>query len=277
VASLISLLTDFGTRDPWLAICKGVILSIAPDARLLDISHEIAPFDIREGALTLAAALPELPVGVHVAVVDPGVGTQRRALGLRTARGDLLVGPDNGLLGAAAAALGGVTAAHELRDPRYRRATVSHTFHGRDVFAPAAAYLATGVPLAQLGPLLRVDELVSLDLPRPDIVGGRLLQTGVLLVDAFGNVELAGNAGDVEGAIGPLRPGDRLVLEWWQPEGAAMRETAVWAETFGEVEPGAVLVHEDSLGRLAIAVSQGSAADQLGIGVGTVVNVLRAM
>ena len=190
---LISLLTDFGTRDPWLAICKGVILAIAPDARIVDVTHDVAAFDVREGSLTLAAVVPWLPVGIHVAVVDPGVGTERRGVGVRTDRGDVLVGPDNGILLPAATALGGIDAVHELSDPRWRREGGGRTFHARDVFAPAAAHLAAGVPLEEFGPSIGATGLVALDVPRAVALEGRL-RSPVLGIDTFGNVALAGSA-----------------------------------------------------------------------------------
>jgi S-adenosylmethionine hydrolase len=271
---LISLLTDFGTRDPWVAICKGVILTIAPDVRLVDITHEVAAYDIREGALTLAAAVPELPVGVHMAVVDPGVGRERRGVGVRTRRGDVLVGPDNGLLLPAADALGGVEAAHELREERYLRASGAATFHGRDVFAPAAAHLALGVVLEAFGPRLGASRLVRLPLPQPRHAPG-VLQAPVLAVDVFGNVALAANRSELEQVVGAVSAGDGLLLEWWAPGDEIERREVPWAATFGDVEPFDVLLHESSLGRLEIAVNQGHASDELGIGPQTLVNVRR--
>ena len=270
---LISFLSDFGTRDPWVAICRGVILSIAPDVRLIDVTHEIAPYDVQEGALTLAAALPELPVGTHLAVVDPGVGGARRPVGIRTGRGDVLVGPDNGLLPAAAAALGGIIAVHELRDPRFRRATTSRTFHGRDVFAPAAAHLAQGVPLEELGPPVAPDTLVSLAIPGAERRSGTL-RTAVLAVDEFGNLQLAGDRSDLEAVLGPLLPGDPVAVALRDEDGQR-RHDGAWAEAFGDVRAGALLVYEDSLRRLAIAVNRGSAAQALGVGTRAVVELRR--
>src|SRR5439155_14262393 len=159
---VISLLTDFGLRDPSAAICRGVILAIAPEARLIDISHEVRKYAVRDGALLLWCALPYLPVGIHVAVVDPGVGTERRPVAIRTGRGDVLVGPDNGLLLPPSERVGGIVEARELREPAYRLPQVSSSFHGRDIFAPAAAHLARGVPLASLGPAVDPDSLARL-------------------------------------------------------------------------------------------------------------------
>jgi S-adenosylmethionine hydrolase len=275
VAPLISFLSDFGTRDPWVAICKGVILSIAPDARILDISHAIAPFDVLQGALTLAATLPDLPVGTHVAVVDPGVGTGRRAIGIRCARGDVLVGPDNGLLLPAADALGGIAVTHELRDPRFRRPTRARTFHGRDVFAPAAGHLTVGVPLEEFGPSVALGDLVVIDLPRAERLPDAL-RTAVLIVDEFGNVSVAGDRTDLETVLGPLLTGDPIEVEWRESGGRAERRRAGWAETFADVAPGALLLYEDSLGRLALAIREGNAAEQLHLTRGSVVDLRRA-
>ncbi len=191
---LITLTSDFGLTDASVAICKGVILGIAPDARLLDISHGVTHYATAEGAALLWAALPHMPVGVHMAVVDPGVGTDRRPLALRTGRGDFLVGPDNGLLLPAADRLGGVAAAHLLANPAYRLPDVSRTFHARDVFAPAAGHLAAGIPIEAFGPALALGSLVRLDLPEPRSAGGAL-EASVALIDAFGSAQLLAEIG----------------------------------------------------------------------------------
>src|SRR5690349_16885645 len=165
----VSLLSDFGLRDPSAAIMRGVVLGIAPDARIVDISHEVRKFAIRDGALLLWCALPYLPVGAHVAVVDPGVGTARLPVAIEAARGDVLVGPDNGLLVAAATKLGGMVAVHVLEAEAYRLPVVSTSFHGRDLFAPAAAHLALGVPIAELGRALDAAALVPSPIREPDV------------------------------------------------------------------------------------------------------------
>ena len=142
---VITFLTDFGLADDFVGVCHGVMKRIAPDCEVIDITHGIAPQAVLQGALTLANTLPYMPSGVHLAVVDPGVGTGRRALALRSGDGRFFVGPDNGLLLPAAERLGGIEAAHELTNPEYMLEPVSRTFHGRDVFSPAAAHLASGV------------------------------------------------------------------------------------------------------------------------------------
>ncbi len=182
----VTFLTDFGLQDDFVGTCHGVIARIAPDARVIDVTHGIPPQAVLQGALVLANTMPYLPLGVHLAVVDPGVGSERRAIAIRTVDGRFFVGPDNGLLMLAADELG-VAAAHELSDARYRLPDVSHTFHARDVFAPAAAHIAVGVPLEELGPRIDPDELVRIQVPEPQ-VGRTQLSTEVLVIDRFGNV-----------------------------------------------------------------------------------------
>jgi S-adenosylmethionine hydrolase len=265
----ISLLTDFGLRDPSAAIMRGVILGIAPDVELLDISHEVRKFRIRDGALLLWCALPYLPVGIHVAVVDPGVGTERRPVAIRTARGDVLVGPDNGLLPPAAARLGGIIGAVELAEPAYRLPVVSASFHGRDIFAPAAAHLATGLDLEALGPAVDPATLVQLPIPDPVIAPGEL-RAHFLYVDTFGNVKLTALAGDLPAAVGPLLSGDPLEA---QVDGRHVR--LAWRTTFGEAAAGEPLLYEDSYGRLCLAVNQGDAASELGLSEDQAIRIRR--
>lgn len=262
----VSLLTDFGLTDPSVAACKGVILRIAPDARLIDISHGIARHSVAHGAAILWAALPYLPAGIHMAVVDPGVGTERRAIALRTGRGDHLVGPDNGLLLPAAERLGGVVAAHLLENQAYRLAPVSRTFHGRDVFAPAAAHLARGVALVAFGPALDPVSLVRLDTPAPTPSPGHL-DASVVFVDTWGNVQLLAEPADLEAAIGLVSNGDHLRVD--AADGASLGGLdgidLRWRLTYGDAEPGEALICLDSYCRLALAVNLGSAADRYGL------------
>jgi S-adenosylmethionine hydrolase len=260
----VSLLTDFGLRDPSAAICRGVVLGIAPDAEVVDISHEVRKFAIRDGALLLWCALPYLPVGAHVAVVDPGVGTARRPIAIQVARGDHLVGPDNGLLLMAADKLGGVTGAVELREAAYRLPVVSTSFHGRDIFAPAAAHLALGVPLDRLGPSIEPAGLVRLPIPEPRVTDGAV-ETHVIYVDTFGNVKLTALRPELHEALGELPFGSRLEIELRPASAAARRVAATWADTFGRVVRGEPLLYEDSYGRLCLAVNQGDAAAALGL------------
>ncbi|WP_229401394.1 S-adenosyl-L-methionine hydrolase [Micromonospora okii] len=252
----ISLTTDYGLADGFVAACHGVIARLAPAARVIDVTHLVPPADVRRGAAVLAQTVPYLPVGVHVAVVDPGVGTVRRGIALATP-GGLLVGPDNGLLPDAAEALGGVTAAVELTNPRWLAPEVSRTFHGRDVFAPVAARLALGAPLADAGPAVDPATLVRLPEPvvRPAPDG---FTAEVLTVDHFGNVQLAA-PGDLLAGL-PAR-----LLVAGRP--------AAHGRTFGDAAAGELVVYVDSAGLVAAAVNGGRAADVLAVGPGDPVAV----
>ena len=273
---LITLLTDFGARDPSAAILHGVIAAIAPDARVIDISHEVRKFAIRDGAILLWCALPYLPMGFHVAVVDPGVGTERRPVALRAGRGDVLIGPDNGLLLAGAERLGGISAARLLEAEAYRLPTVSTSFHGRDIFAPAAAHLATGVAFDALGPAIDPAGLVPSPIPEPVVEPGTL-RSAIVYVDTFGNVKLAGLRADLEAAIGPVTPGDRLELTFAaHDDRPAEAHIVAWRATFGEAEPGEVLLYEDSYGRVCLAENQGNAGTDLGLSDDRPVSIRRA-
>lgn len=260
----VSFLTDFGDRDPSAAICAGVVLSICPDAHVLELTRTIRPFAIRDGAVALSAAVAYLPIGVHVAVVDPGVGTQRLPVAVRTARGDVLVGPDNGLLLLAADSLGGAVEARALTDPAYHLPAVTSSFHGRDIFAPVAAHVAGGIPLEDLGPEIPVADLVRLRIPTPVVRDGEL-SSAVVYVDGFGNVKLAGGPDHLFAALGPLVGGTRLAVELTDRMGAVRTEVVPWQETFGLVPVGALLLYEDSLGRLCLAENQGDAGRRLAL------------
>lgn len=271
---LISLLTDFGLRDPSAGILHGVALEIAPEARIVDISHEVRKFQIRDGALLLWCALPYLPVGFHVAVVDPGVGTSRRPVAIATGRGDVLIGPDNGLLVAAAERLGGITAVHLLEAAAYRLPVISTSFHGRDIFVPAAAHLGQGVALAALGPTVDPASLVPSPIREPIVELGAL-RSSVVYVDTFGNVKLAGLRVDLERALGPLAPGDRLALTL-RRDGTERRIATSWQATFGDVAQGETLVYEDSYRRICLAASQADAAAKHGLVEDLEITVRRA-
>ena len=268
---MISLLTDFGARDPSAGILHGVILGIAPDAPIVDISHEVRKFAIRDGALLLWCAAPYLPVGFHVAVVDPGVGTERRPIAIRAARGDVLIGPDNGLLMGGADRLGGIAAAHLLEAPEYRLPVVSTSFHGRDIFAPAAAHLANGVALERLGRAIDPAALVPSPIPEPAVEAGRL-RSSIVYVDTFGNVKLAGTRSQLEAALGSLAGGDRLTVAI---AGTDAREVP-WLPTFGMAAPGGLLLYEDSYGRICLAANRGDAAALLGLREDLQIDVSRA-
>ena len=253
----ISLTTDYGTFDGFVAACHGTIARIAPDVRVIDVTHHVPPADVPRGAAVVAQTAPHLPPSVHVAVVDPGVGTSRRGLVLGTP-GGLLVGPDNGVLIWAAEALGGIGAARELTNKDWMLGDVSRTFHGRDIFAPAAAHLSLGAPIADAGPAVDPGSLVRL--PDPVVtVGDGWIESEVLTVDRFGNVQLAAG-GEVLAGLGP----DLMI----NGNVGARRGT-----TFGDVGPGELLVYEDSAGQVAIAVNNGRAVVVLSVRPGDVIRV----
>jgi len=250
----VTFLSDFGLQDDFVGTCHGVVLRIAPDARIIDISHGIPPQAVLQGALVLANTLPYMPVGVHLAVVDPGVGGHRRALVVRDTEGRHYVGPDNGLL-LPAADRAGIVEVHELANPAYALESISRTFHGRDIFAPAAAHLARGVPIGELGPPIDPDALVRLELPVPAFEDGAL-QATTLYLDSFGNIALNLTRDDME-RVG-IVPGTRVELGL-----AGERYFAVAARTFADARPGDVILYEDSYSNMSIAISNGNAAAML--------------
>jgi S-adenosyl-L-methionine hydrolase (adenosine-forming) len=252
----ISLTTDYGQYDGFVAACHGAIARVAPDLRVIDVTHSVPPGDVVRGAAVLAQTVPDLPPAVHVAVVDPGVGTARRGVAVRTP-GGLLVGPDNGLLPWAADALGGIAAAVELTNRSWFAARVSHTFHGRDIFAPVAARLAAGAALDDAGPALDPAGLVRL--PEPVVTAGEgWLEAEVLTIDRFGNVQLAAPASALDGLDSRLTVGGTH---------------AVRGRTFGDAPPGGLVVFPDSADRVAVAVNGGRAVVVLAVGPGDVLRV----
>jgi len=254
---IITFLTDFGLQDDFVGTCHGVIATIAPDARVIDVTHGVRPGHVLQGALVLANTLPYMPAGVHLAVVDPGVGSGRRALALRDEQGRFHVGPDNGLLLPAVDAFGGVAEAHELANADYSLQPVSRTFHGRDLFAPAAAHLAAGVPLEKLGPPVDPDALVRVEIPQPE-VGQNRIRAVALVVDRFGNVALNLRREQLEQA--DLAAGTRVEIN-----SRGERFFAIFARTFADAPRGSLILYEDSYGSLALAVSRGNAAQLLRI------------
>jgi S-adenosyl-L-methionine hydrolase (adenosine-forming) len=263
----ITFTSDYGLEDHFVGVCHGVMARVAPGARVLDVTHAVAAQDVRQGALVLAQAMPYLPRAVHLAVVDPGVGTGRGMVAVE-AGGQVLVGPDNGLLVWAAEALGEVDRVVALENPAYRLAPVSRTFHGRDVFAPAAAHVAAGVDVGELGPELDPGGLVRLERDAARVDEGKAVAS-VVAVDHFGNLALGLRPGDLDRA--GVAVGDRVEV---RAGGRAHR--AVVGETFASVAAGELVLHEDSFGWLAVAVNTGRAADRLGAGVGDPVEILLA-
>jgi S-adenosylmethionine hydrolase len=262
----ITFLSDFGLQDDFVGVCHGVIKRIAPDVDVIDITHGIAPQQVLQGALVLANTIPYVPEGVHLAVVDPGVGSDRRALALRDASGRVYVGPDNGLLVPAAEACGGVAEANELTNPEYALPWISRTFHGRDVFAPAAAHLALGVELSQLGPAVDAGALVRIDVPVPEIATGRV-SASVLYVDSFGNVQLNLTTEDLE-RVG-IAPGDQVEVAL-----RGERYYATAARTFADARKGDIILYEDAYRNVSIAISGGDAAGMFGARPGQSVRIV---
>ncbi len=252
------------------------MFGICPDANIIDINHQVPRYSIREGAGSLVFALPYMPVGIHVAVVDPGVGTDRLPVGIKVARGDVLIGPDNGLLVGAADALGGIVEARALENRDLMLPVISNSFHGRDLFSPMAAHLASGVPFEKVGPVVPTGDLVRLTDITPT-VGDGVLDTSVVHVLIYGNLTFAGTPGDLEAALGPLEFGQRLSLEFPAQNGSAkVKERTVWQRTFGTVPVGASLLYSDSEGHLALADNQGDAAKRLGVSLDRAVRIRRA-
>jgi S-adenosyl-L-methionine hydrolase (adenosine-forming) len=252
----VSLTTDYGTSDGFVAACHGVIARLAPHAQVIDVTHEVPPGDVTRGAAVLAQTVAYLPTAVHVAVVDPGVGTARRGIAVTTPAG-MLVGPDNGLLPWAADALGGATAAVSLTSSDWLAERVSRTFHGRDVFAPVAARLAAGADPADAGPALDPSELVRL--PDPVVAtGDGWLEAEVLTVDRFGNVQLAAGVDALDHVAGPIHV-----------NGTA----AVRGATFADGPPGGLVVLVDSADHVAISVNGGRASVVLRVAPGDLVRL----
>lgn len=255
----ISLTTDYGYSDGFAASCHGVIGRIAPAVRVIDVTHGVPPGDVRRGAAVLAQTAPALPPSVHIAVVDPGVGTTRRAVAIEAAHG-LLVGPDNGLLVNAAEELGGIVGVYELTETGWFEPTVSATFHGRDIFSPVAARLALGAAIAAAGP--PVDPATLVRLPEPIVtVGAGWLDAEVRTIDRFGNVQLAARRHLL------AEFGDRLRIG-----GLHATRTA----TFGDAPPGALVVFADSAGYVSIGINGGRAVVALSVTPGDVVRISAA-
>ena len=260
--AVVTFLSDYGLADDFVGVCHGVIARIAPDVRVIDVTHGIARHDIRAGALTLRRALPYMPAGVHLAVVDPEVGAQRRAVALRcAAQEQLLVGPDNGLLMGAAERFGGIVEAADIGGSRLRLEPLSASFHGRDVFAPVAAHLATGTALAAVGESLDPAQLVALELPRARMAGDRVI-AHVLHADGYGNVMLDAEHKHLHDS--GVRLGRAVTLNG---------RPALYATTFADVPAGDLLLYEDGYRTLSMAVNRGSALQELGLEVDAEVQI----
>jgi S-adenosylmethionine hydrolase len=249
----ITFLSDYGYEDEFAGVCRAVISQIAPEALVVDLGHGVGRQNILHGAVALANALPFCSPGVHLAAVDPGVGTNRRCVAVRVENQNrMLVGPDNGLFTLAIERLGGAAEAVDLDSSAFRLEPVSATFHGRDIFAPVAAHLAMGARLEEAGTPIDPADLVRIEMPLPDVSDGQAI-AHCIHVDHFGNASL-----DLSGeqiADWGLETGSRIEIK--APDGSF---EAVWATTFADAEPGDLLLFKDSSGSLAIAANGGNAA-----------------
>ena len=260
----ISFFSDYGTRDEFVGVVKGVIADIAAHARVIDITHEIPVFDVRAGSLTIARAVPYLPAGVVLAIVDPGVGTSRRAIAIEV-EGGVFIGPDNGLLASGVALAGGALRAFQLTNPDYQLVAPGATFAGRDVFAPAAAHLCNGVTLDELGSEIDTATLMPGLVPLHRVEGGQV-HCEVTWIDHYGNCQLNVGPHEVEHLGSPLQ----MTIDGGDPSRAIVRSLPI-VHAFGDIGGGLGLV-VDSYGMLAICRDRGSAAAEMdatvGMGVG---------
>lgn len=251
----VTFTTDYGLEDEFVGVCHGVIKRFAPDVQIIDVTHGVPPQDVVAGANVLAQAVGFMPPAVHIAVVDPGVGTKRRGVVIGTKNGPPLVGPDNGLLWLAAEKLGGATQAHEITNKELFLSTASKTFHGRDVFSPVAARLALGLPPEEVGPAIPVDSLVRIKIPvsrvDDDHVHGQVVQA-----DHFGNLQLNVHRQELEGA--GIMLGDVVELR-----AGGKSYHVPYCEAFAEVPKGRLAVLEDAYRHITVVVNQGHAAKNL--------------
>lgn len=247
----IVFMSDFGTADDFVGVCHGVILQRAPGAQVVNLTHGITPQGVLHGAIVLSQTLPYMPIAVHLAVVDPGVGTARRAIAVDCANGRTFVGPDNGLLVPAIEASGGAVRVASIEHPEHILQPTSATFHGRDVFAPAAAHLASGGSITDLGPAVDAQSLIRLDIPQPRIEQGAVVSE-VWNIDQYGNAALHLDANTLESVIGDA---DHVELTI-----RTERVYAAVARTYGNVRPGEALLYIDPYGSVSIAVNTGDAA-----------------
>lgn len=260
----ISFLSDYGTGDEFVGIVHSVIRQIAPDVAVIDITHDIGPHDLKAGGLTLARAAQYLAPGVVLGIVDPGVGTSRRAVAIEVADGEaFFVGPDNGLLAGGVAMCGGATRAFELTNPDLQLAAPGPTFAGRDVFAPAAAHLANGLDPAELGPEIDPTALTPAMIPITRVEDGRLIAE-VLWTDRFGNLQLNVDPAEIDGW------GDRIELGF-----DGRLRTGIRRHTYADIGEGEIGLIIDSYGLVSLAMDRTDAAADLGLGTGAEVTLRR--
>jgi S-adenosylmethionine hydrolase len=252
---VVTFLSDYGLEDEFVGVCHGVMLKIAPWLKIIDVHHCILRQDIRHGSIVLEQSILYLPEGVHLAVVDPSVGSKRRAIVIETGSRRIFVGPDNGLLIAASEASGGILRAFDIRNQSFLLSPVSHTFQGRDVFAPAAAHIAAGVDPSELGNELSSAELVRLEMSKAWLHDDHL-HAEVLQVDRFGNLQFNFEVPALQGlGVGRAEP-----LEV-RMEGHRLNVN--FCSTFADVADGDFVLIEDSYRHISLAINKGDAARKL--------------
>ncbi len=265
-STFVSFLSDYGTRDEFVGVCKAIMFEIAPQVRVVDITHDVDPFDVRGGALTLVRSIQYLPSGIVLAIVDPGVGTDRRCIAVEVENG-VLVGPDNGLLAPSVAMLGGALRVFALTNQEYQLPAPSGTFAGRDVMAPAAGHLAAGVAIEELGDEIDVNSLVPGLLPLPNEGDDGRIDGEVLWVDRFGNAQL--NIDPDMLTARQVGLGDAVEVH----VGNELRR-ARWVATYADARPSELVIVTDSYGLLSLALDRRSAAAHLAAAPGTKVAVI---
>lgn len=263
---IITFTSDYGLSEEWVAVCKSVIYDIAPSIKIIDITHCVPSFDVSKGALVLASALSYLPKGIHLSIVDPGVGTDRKGIIIKTKGGNYFVGPDNGLLIPAVKKDGGVEKAHEISNPDFMLSPVSPTFHGRDIFSPAAAHLAKGVSIQSFGREIKAKTLFYAPWHEARVIEGKI-QGDVIDIDKYGTIRL--NISWPEMKKIHLNYGDNIVFK------SVVESVIPLKETFAEVDKGKPLLTVDSSEYLALAVNRGSAFSMFGLDVGEKVTISR--
>ncbi|MCU1457326.1 MAG: hypothetical protein JWL73_1418 [Actinomycetia bacterium] len=262
----VSFVSDYGLVDGFVGICKAVMLQFAPDLSIIDVTHDVAPYDVRGGALALVRAVPYLPAGIVLAIVDPGVGTDRRAIAVEVENG-YLIGPDNGLLAPAVAMMGGARRVISLTNPDFQLAPVGPTFAGRDVMAPAAGHLADGVALEDLGELVDPVTLTPGLIALPQIEAGGAMTAEVWWIDRFGNCQL--NVDPVQLTAQGAEPGGPIEVHL-----GGRTRTARWVSTYAEAKPSELVVLVDSTGLISLAMDRSSTAETFGLHVGSGVALL---
>ncbi len=261
----VSFLSDYGYADEFVGVCKAVLVGVAPDLKILDITHDIPAHNIRAGALTLVRSVQYLPDGIVLAVVDPGVGTDRRALAVET-ESMIFIGPDNGLLAPAVAMLGGASRVVSLTNDEYQIDSPGPTFAGRDVFAPAAGFLARGVAFEDLGEAIDVNSLTPALVPLPNIEDGTIVGE-VWWVDRYGNAQLNIDPDELR-SLG-IAPEATVEVRF----GTSARQ-ARWVSTYADAKPSELALVVDSYGLVSLALDRASAAESCGIGAGSAVTII---